>query len=164
MAEHVASLCAGAAALRVEPDAFEQEAPEPARTWEPPLGEIADWAHAELGFAAPPAFWQALAAQPAFLQVTWAKDRLVFGAGRLDETTRFHVAFAVAALKQSAYWVPYFERLLELRAGPSEAALVELAACVMHYVSFNTVAHAMGLGARHEEMTAAQFQEVSSGT
>ena len=164
LAEHVASLCAGAAALRVEPDAFEQEAREPERTWEAPLGEIAEWAQAHLGLARPPVFWQALAAQPGFLQVTWAKDRLVFGQGRLDEMSKLQVAFAVAALKQSEYWVRYFERLLERHAGLSRAALVELAACVMHYVSFNTVAHAMGLGARHEEMTAAQFQEVRSGT
>ena len=163
LAEHVASLCAGAAALRVEPDVF-TDGPQQARTWEPPLDEIAEWAQAHLGLAGPPAFWQALAAQPGFLQVTWAKDRLVFGEGRLDATSKVHVAFAVAALEQSPYWVAYFERVLQQRAGLSQATLVELAACVMHYVSFNTVAHAMGLGARHEEMTAAEFQEASSGT
>jgi hypothetical protein len=33
-----------------------------------------------------------------------------------------------------------------------------MTASVMHYVSFNTVAHGMTLSPRHEEMTAADFE------
>ena len=45
------------------------------------------------------------------------------------------------------------------RAAYDESALVELTASVMHYVSFNTVAHAMMLGAKHGDMTAAGFAD-----
>jgi hypothetical protein len=39
-----------------------------------------------------------------------------------------------------------------------DAGMVELGAAVMHYVSFNTVAHGMMLGAPFEDMRAEDFQ------
>jgi hypothetical protein len=100
---------------------------------------MGEWAESHLGLTHPPGFWLALVPQPQFLQVTLAKHRLVYGAGRLDEMAKLCIAFAVASLKQSGYWVPSFERQLQRQAGQTRATLVELAAAVMHYVSFNTV-------------------------
>ena len=162
VSEHVVSLCAGAGALQLAQDVPERRGPAPAG--EPPgaavqsLSEIAAWSGEHLGLDRAPDFWRMLAHQPRFLQATWAKDRLVLRPGRLDEPAKLCIAFAVAAFRQSAYWIAYFTQLLRRRAACDEAALVELTGAVMHYVSFNTVAHAMGLGARHDEMTAAEFE------
>jgi len=166
VSEHVSSLCAGAAALQLAPDVPDRRKAAPAGAGEPAsstavecLGEIASWSRENLGLDRAPDFWRLLAQQPRFLQTTWAKDRLVLSTGRLDESAKLCIAFAVAAFRQSAYWTAYFTELLRRRAAYGEPALVELTASVMHYVSFNTVAHAMMLGAKHEDMTAAEFAE-----
>jgi hypothetical protein len=164
ISEHVSSLCAGAAALQLTPDVPERQGPAPAAAEQPPraaaecLDEVADWSREQLGLDRAPDFWRALAHQPRFLQATWAKDRLVLSPGRLDEAAKLCIAFAVAAFRQSPYWIAYLTELLRRRPAWDEAALVELTASVMHYVSFNTVAHGMMLSPRHEEMTAADFE------
>jgi hypothetical protein len=121
------------------------------------LEEIASWSRENLGLDRAPDFWRLLAQQPRFLQTTWAKDWLVLSPGRLDESGKLCIAFAVAAFRQSAYWIAYFTELLRRRVAYDESALMELTASVMHYVSFNTVAHAMMLGAKHQDVTAAEF-------
>ena len=123
------------------------------------LDEIAGWSREHLGLDRVPDFWRELAYQPRFLRATWAMDRLVLSPGRLDEPARLYIACAVAANRQSGYWIAYFTELLRRRASMDEPALVELTASVMRYVSFNTVAHATGLGARHQEMAADDFEE-----
>ncbi len=164
VSEHVSSLCAGAAALKLAPDVPDRREPASAGAGEPApsaamesLEEIASWSRENLGLDRAPDFWRLLAQQPRFLQTTWAKDRLVLSPGRLDDSAKLCIAFAVAAFRQSAYWIAYFTELLRRRAAFDESALVELTASVMHYVSFNTVAHAMMLGAKHQDMTAAEF-------
>ncbi len=166
VSEHVSSLCAGAAALQVAPDVPESRDRRPRPLAEPSFGagadclaEIAGWSRGQLGLDRAPDFWRLIGHQPRFMEATWTKDRLVFGPGRLDVPAKLCIGFAVAAFRQSPYWVPYFTQLLRRRAGVDERALVELTAAVMHYVSFNTVAHGMMLGARHQEMTAAAFEE-----
>ncbi len=160
ISEHVSSLCAGAAALQLPPDVPQRQGPPPAAPERPPqaagecLDEVAAWSREHLGLDRAPDFWYLLAHQPRFLQATWAKDRLVLGPGRLDEAAKLCIAFAVAAFWQSPYWIAYLTERLRRRAALDEAALVELTASVMHYVSFNTIAHGMMLGPRHEEMTA----------
>jgi hypothetical protein len=167
VSEHVSSLCAGAAALQLPPDVPERQGEGPAAAVQPPaaggecLEEIAEWSRENLSLEGAPAFWQLLAHQPRFLQATWEKDRLVLGAGRLDEQAKLCIAFAVAAFRQSAYWISYYTELLRRRVAGHDRALIELTASVMHYVSFNTVAHAMMLGARDDEMTAERFEERS---
>jgi hypothetical protein len=158
ISEHVSSLCAGAGALQLQPDLLERRWPEPPKAAAECLDEIAAWAREALGLDGAPDFWRLLAHQPRFLQATWAKDRLVLGAGRLDERVKLCIAFAVAASRQSPYWIACYTELLRRRAAIDEPALVELTASVMHYVSFNTIAHGMMLGARHDEMTAADFE------
>ena len=163
ISEHVGALCAGAAALRLEPDIPERPGPAAARIAPPKaaaecLDEIASWARGELGLDCAPDFWRMLAHQPRFLRATWDKDRLVLGAGRLDERAKLCIAFAVAAARQCPYWIACYTEVLRRRAAIDDAALVELTASVMHYVSFNTIAHGMMLGPRHEEMTAAAFE------
>lgn len=151
VAEHTASLCAGAAALQVT---AETEAPGPdAESSEPVLEEIRNWANQSLGLSHAPVFWVRLARQPRLLAATWRKDRLVMEAGRLDCAAKACVALAVAAFRQSEYWVAAFRRLAGREAGLDENGLTELAGCVMHYVSFNTIAHGMRLPAGSEEMT-----------
>lgn len=166
VSEHVSSLCVGAAALQVAPDIPERGDGRPPLLAEPSpgegagcLSEIAEWSREQLGLDRAPDFWRLIGRQPRFLEATWTKDRLVFGPGRLDVPAKLCIGFAVAAFRQSQYWIAYFTQLLRRCAGIGEGSLVELTAAVMHYVSFNTVAHGMMLGARQTDMTAADFED-----
>jgi hypothetical protein len=169
IAEHVAGLCAGAEGVRLRPDVPSQ-AQGPMTELVLPLDEdaagdatdtLADirlWASEHLGVPYAPAFWRLLAHQPRFLAATWKKDRLVLGAGRLDESTKACVALAVAMFKQSPYWTAYLSQYVRRTASLDDAALVELTGAVMHYVSFNTIAHGMRLEPPHTDMAAASFE------
>lgn len=167
VAEHVASMTAAAAAFQLQPDVAdkagegagaatvplldEHSAGEAGRT----LVEIREWARQALGIDRAPAVWRALAHQPRLLEATWRKDRLVLGAGALDELVKGCAALAVAQLRQSAYWIAYLTRLLRTRCGLEDRGVVELAGAVMHYVSFNTIAHGMRLDPPFSDMKAA---------
>jgi hypothetical protein len=167
IAEHVAGLTAAAAAFQLRPDIppesgdaegaavvpllDEHSAGDGAAT----LAEIRDWAHQALGVDRVPAVWRALAHQPRLLEATWRKDRLVLGAGTLDELVKGCAALAVAQFRQSAYWIAYLTRFLRTRCGLADRGVVELAGAVMHYVSFNTIAHAMRLDPPFGAMRAA---------
>lgn len=167
VAEHVASLTAATAALRLRPDlpgrvASENDAAlvplldeHDAGGAAPILADIREWSRQALAFDGVPAVWRALAHQPRLLEASWRKDRLVLGAGVLDELVKTCAALAVAQFRQSEYWIYYFTELLRHRSRLDDRALVELAGAVMHYVSFNTIAHAMRLGAPVAEITAA---------
>ena len=78
-------------------------------------------------------------------------------------------ALAVAQFRQSPYWFAYLTHVLRSRSGLDDRALVELAGAVMHYVSFNTIAHGMRLDAPFSDMTAAdvvpggQFEHLLPG-
>lgn len=166
IAEHVASLTTAAAAFQLRPDIpkdsgepgtalvpllDEDSAPEAAST----LGEIRAWAREILDVDRVPAVWRALAHHPRLLESTWRKDRLVLGAGTLDELVKGCAALAVAQFRQSAYWIAYFTRVLQARSKLPDRGVVELAGAVMHYVSFNTIAHGMRLDAPFSDMKAA---------
>jgi hypothetical protein len=164
VAEHIASLTAAASALGPPPDVpaatgagaplvallDEHSAPDAAAV----LGEIREWSARTLGVNHAPAFWRALAHQPRLLETTWRKDRLILGAGAVDEFTKLCAALAVAQFRQSPYWVPYVTQMLRSR-GMNDRELVEIAGAVMHYVSFNTIAHAMRLESPVSGITAA---------
>jgi hypothetical protein len=166
VAEHVASLTAAAAALRLDTgDAGRANGPESAPAMQLPelsgagdaqavLEEIGEWGREALDSAEVPAFWRALAHQPKLLGATWRKDRVVMAAGALDAEIKIYAAFAVASFRQNDYWVRYFTRLLRSAVGLDDAMLVELAGAVMHYVSFNTIAHGMRLDAPVAGITA----------
>lgn len=159
VAEHVASLTAAAAAFQLAPDvpttATKQAASpliplvddatgaEAAET----LAQIRDWAARALGIGHTPAIWRALAHDPRLLQATWRKDRLILAAGTLDEQVKACAALAVAQFRQSAYWIAYLTQFLRVQCQTDDRALVEIAGAVMHYVSFNTIAHGMRLEA-----------------
>ena len=166
VAEHVASLTAAAAAFQLAPDTpsaaanshhpvvapvDDQHAGEAAST----LREIREWSAQTLGVEHTPIVWRVLAHQPRLLEATWRKDRLVLSAGVVDALVKSCVALAVAQFRQSAYCISYFTQLLRTTQQLDDRALVELAGAVMHYVSFNTIAHAMGLHAPVEDLTAA---------
>lgn len=167
IAEHVASLAAVAAALQLRPDIpvdaqeggsaplvpllDEASAGDAAGT----LAEIRAWVRATLGVDRVPAVWRALAHQPRLLDATWRKDRLVLGAGTLDELVKGCAALAVAQFRQSPYWIAYLTHFLRTRCGLDDRGVVELAGAVMHYVSFNTIAHGMRLEAPFGDMAAA---------
>lgn len=166
IAEHVASLTAAAAAFQLRPDIpfesgdgagaalvpllDEQSAGEASAT----LAEIREWARESLGVDRAPAVWRALAHHPRLLDSTWRKDRLVLGAGALDELVKGCAALAVAQLRQSPYWIAYLTQRLRRRCGLEDRGVVELAGAVMHYVSFNTIAHGMRLEAPMADMNA----------
>ncbi len=167
IAEHVASLTVAAAAFHLRSDVpsdsgeaagaalvpllDEGTAPDAART----LTEIRAWSREALGIDRVPAVWRALAHQPRLLESTWRKDRLVLGAGTLDEVVKGCAALAVAQFRQSAYWIAYLTHVLRTRSALSNRGVVELAGAVMHYVSFNTIAHGMRLDPPFADMKAA---------
>lgn len=165
--EHIASLTAAAMALQLSPDV-----PNPSRDGATPLvplldtsnageaaagtlAEIGVWGRQVLGIEHVPAIWRALAHRPRLLEATWRKDRLVMSAGTLDELAKGCAALAVAQFRQNAYWTGYLTHYLRKRFGLSDDGVVELAGAVMHFVSFNTIAHGMRLEAPFSEMTAA---------
>lgn len=157
IAEHVASLTAAAAAFQLTPDVPSSLPEEVNPTLVPlvddraegdaadTLREIKEWTRHALGLDHVPTVWRALAHDPRLLEATWRKDRLVLGPGILDELVKGCVALAVAEFKQSAYWIAYLTQYLRTRCGVDTRVLVEVAGAVMHYVSFNTVAHGMRL-------------------
>ena len=166
VAEHVAGLTAGAAGLGLAADVPDRAkgVPEPAY---PEAGqggavatleEIRAWAEESLGVDHVPDFWHVLAHQPRLLAATWAKHRLVMSSGRLPEPTKLCVALAVATFRQSDYWIAYLSQLARRSGALDEQSLIELVGCVMHYVSFNTVAHGMRLEPQYHEMRASEFE------
>lgn len=157
LSEHLASLTAASAALQLAPDVPAQptdsagmplvpmvdqaSAGEAAET----LGQIAGWSAKALGIGHVPGIWRALANDPTLLAATWRKDQLVLAAGALDELTKGCVALAVAQFRQSPYWIAYMTQYVRTHCGVDNRMLVEIAGSVMHYVSFNTIAHGMRL-------------------
>ena len=171
IAEHVASLCVAAEAFHLPvdiPDNTEPPGAPAVRPLDPAdlqgearevVDEIAAWARENLGIAHVPLIWRSLAHLPRMLVTSWHKDRLVMSAGRLDQQAKACIAFAIAAARQSPYMTAYTTALLHKTLGLGDEALVELVASVMHYISFNTISHAMLLEPRQMEMQAAQFVE-----
>ncbi|MGQ0524153.1 MAG: hypothetical protein ACT4P8_10890 [Betaproteobacteria bacterium] len=168
VAEHMASLCAGAAGFMLEPDVpalrdttaapsvpllDERSAPDAAKT----LAEIRTWSQAALGIEHIPAMWRALAHHPKLLDAVWRKNRLVLGAGVLDERTKAGAALAVAQFRQSGYWIAYQMQFLRISCGYDDRSLVEASAMMMHSLSFNTIAHGMRLDAAMENLAVADF-------
>jgi hypothetical protein len=165
VAEHVASLTSTAAAFDLRPDVprpapdgvatvpllDETSAPEAAAT----LSEIRSWGKEALGIDHVPAVWRALAHLPRLLESTWRKDRLVLSAGVLDELVKGCAALAVAQFRQSPYWIAYLTHWLRARCSLTDRGVVEVAGAVMHYVSFNTIAHGMRLDPPMADMVAA---------
>jgi hypothetical protein len=166
IAEHVASLTAVSSAFQLHPDVpvepggsthtlvpllDERSAPNAAST----LGEIREWSRASLDVDRAPAIWRALANQPRLLDATWRKDRLIMTPATLGPLVKGCVALAVAQFRQSAYWIPYFTQQLRKTCGLDDSAIVEVAGAVMHYVSFNTIAHGMRLEPPVAEITSA---------
>ncbi len=156
VAEHMASLTAAAAAFRLNPDLApepsslggtsvqlldESTAPEASIT----LSEIKAWASEALGASRLPNIWRALAHHPGLLDVTWRKNRLIFGPGILDELTKACAALAVAQFRSNSYWISYQEQFLRHSCGFDDRAIVEVTAMTMHSVSFNAIAQGMRL-------------------
>ena len=167
VAEHVASLTVAAAAFQLRPDvtagndgsAHESLVPlldeHSGGDADGTLAEIRDWARTILGIDRVPAIWRALANDPRLLDATWRKDRLVLSAGALDELVKGCAALAVAQFRESSYWIAYLTTYARRRCGLDNRGLVEVAGAVMHYVSFNTIAHGMRLEPPVSEMIAA---------
>ena len=171
VAEHIAGLCAAVESLRLPvdlPDPVEPSGPCAVRLVEPEelegeagtaIAEIQAWARDGLGVDHVPLVWRSLAHLPRLMVSTWRKNRLVMSGGRLDEAAKACVAFAVAGFRQSPYMIAYTTARLRQSLGLDDKAMVELAGSIMHYVSFNTISHAMLLEAAATEMRAADFRE-----
>jgi alkylhydroperoxidase/carboxymuconolactone decarboxylase family protein YurZ len=169
LAEHVASLCAAAEAMRLPIDIPESGEPSSSSAPRPvdpaslegeaatAMAEILSWARASLGIDHVPLIWRVLARLPRMMLNTWRKDRLVMSGGRLDENAKACIAFGVACFKQSPYMIAYTTAQLRKSLGLDDEAVVELVASMMHYVSFNTISHAMLLEPAQTEMRAADF-------
>lgn len=167
--EHMVSLTAAAAAFRLEPDVprepsspggtsvkllDESTAPEALTT----LSEIKTWASEALGVSRVPNIWRVFAHHPELLDVTWHKNRLIFGVGTLDELTKACTALAVAQYRSSSYWISYQEQFLRHSCGFDDRTIVEVTAMMMHSVSFNTIAHGMRLEPPFEGLASADFE------
>jgi len=170
VAEHVAGLSTAAAGLRLpvdlpdpkEPDAYTARPVDPADLdgeTAAAMAEIAVWARESLGVEHVPLIWRVLARLPRFMVNTWRKDRLVMSSGRLDAEAKACIAFAVACFKQSPYMIAYTTAQLRKSLELDDEAVVELVASAMHYVSFNTISHAMLLEPAQTEMRAVDFAE-----
>jgi len=122
------------------------------------LDQIRVWARLTLGIEHVPAFWRVLARHPRFLASTWAKNGLVLSAAELDEATKACASIAVAMNARSAYFTAYLNPWVRGVVGLDDDGLVELGAAVMHYVSFNTVAHGMMLDAPFSDMRSEDFR------
>ncbi len=168
VAEQVASMAALAEGFRMRPDV--PQPPDGQQTeLVPPLDEvepgqaaetldaIRQWATEALGVQHVPALWRVLARHPRFLCATWAKDRLVFERGELEEATKACAAMAVAMTMRSPYCVAYFNPWVQAM-GLDDNGMVELGAAVMHYVSVNTIAHGMMLEPPFVDVRASDFQ------
>ena len=169
VAEHITSLAALAEGFRLRPDVptpptgpatelvapVDEAEPGPAAAT---LDEIRAWARSSLGIEHVPVVWRVLARQPRFVASTWAKNGLVLGPGELDEATKACAAFAVAMNARSPYLTAYLHPWARRVAGLDDAGLVELGAAVMHYVSFNTIAHGMLLQPPFTDVRAEDFR------
>ena len=163
VAEHVVSIGRAAAGLRLRADVPDDPrgdatelidlAAEPPSDTAATLGEIAAWARTALHTEHVPAFWRALARRPRLLASVWAKHRLVLGAGELDESAKLCLALAVAMNERSDYWTAYFARYGRSAGVFDDEVVVEIAGAVLHYTSFNTIAHGMMLEAPHRDLT-----------
>lgn len=157
VAEHVAGLTAAAAGLRVDGPASLVSLPDGPGT--PQLqvvwNEIREWARTSLDSDDVPVFWRLLSHQPRLLEATWRKDRIVMADGSLDRVLKTCVALAVAEFRQSGYWIDCYSQTLRHRHAFGDEALVEVAGAVMHYASFNTIAHGMRLVAPVDGLTSA---------
>ena len=169
VAEHVNSMAVLAEAFRLRPDVPSPPSGSPTELVPPvdeaepglpadTLDQIGAWARSSLGIEHVPVFWRVLARNPRSLASTWAKDRLVLGAAELDEATKACVGFAVAMNAHSAYLTAYLSPWVRRAAGLDDAGLLELGAAVMHYVSFNTIAHGMMLDPPFTDMRAEDFR------
>jgi len=169
VAEHVNSMVALAEGFRLRPDV--PRPPEgPATELVTPVDEvepglaadtldhIRSWARSSLGIEHVPAFWRVLARHPRFVASTWGKNCLVLGVGEIDEATKACAAMAVAMNAHSAYFASYFNPWARRVVGLDDDGLVELGAAVMHYVSFNTVAHGMMLDPPFVDVRAEDFR------
>jgi hypothetical protein len=73
-------------------------------------------------------------------------------------TTKACTALAVAMNARSGYLTSYLTPWVRRAAGLDDGGLVELGAAVMHYVSFNTVAHGMMLDPPLVDVRAEDFR------
>ena len=172
-AEHLVSVSAAAAGLRLAPDTggpprspaalvtLPDTPPEDARaTWD----DISAWAKTALGIDGVPTFWRAFARRPRLLAAIWAKHRLVLSAGELAAEAKLAVALAVAMNERSDYWTEYFAELGRRTGAFDDDVIVEIAAATLHYNSFNTISHGMMLEAPHRDLAASEFAERPDGT
>lgn len=167
LAEHVVSISAVAAGLRLRPDV--PEGPRGPSTelvdvdaavgaeCEEAFAEIRAWSREILGADRVPAFWRALARKPRLLVSVWAKHRLVLGADELGADLKAAVALAAAMNKHSDYWTGYFAQLGRSSHGFDDEIVVEIAGAVLHYAAFNTISHGMMLEAPHTDIAAQDF-------
>lgn len=121
------------------------------------LAEIRAWSQRALGIEHIPSVWRALAHHPRLLETVWRKNRLALSAGVLDERTKAGAALAVAQFRQSTYWIAYLTQFLRVSCGFDDRGLVEATGMMMHSLSFNTIAHGMGLSAPMDNLAAADF-------
>jgi hypothetical protein len=167
VAEHVTSIAAAAAGLRLRPDVpveptdpptelVDVTGPAPAEAGST-LADIAEWSASSLGTARAPVFWRAFARKPRLLEAAWAKHRLVLGADELGADLKAAVALAVAMNTHSAYWTGYFGQLGRIAHGYDDETVVEIAGAVMHFTAFNTISHGMMLDAPHTDIVAKEF-------
>jgi hypothetical protein len=167
VAEHVSSIAAAAAGLRLRADVPRPATDAttdradlsraPSADAQRTLDEVAEWARDALRIDHVPVFWRVLARKPRLLEAAWAKHRLVLSPDELSGELKVAVALAVAMNAHSDYWIAYLDQLGRVRAGFDDEVVVEIAGAVMHYVAFNTISHGMMLDPPHRDIVASDF-------
>lgn len=83
-----------------------------------------------------PNIFKAMANHPGYLDVTWARFKVIMGPGQLDPKTKQVIALAVSATNNCEYCVNAHSAALK-QMGYDDAALTELMAVVDMFNGFN---------------------------
>lgn len=87
-------------------------------------------------FGVVPSLFKAMAHNPAYLETTWRKFKVVMGPGQLDRKTKEVIAVAVSATNNCEYCIHAHTAALK-RLGMDDTAIVELMAVVELFNGFN---------------------------
>lgn len=108
------------------------------------LAEIGAREQERLGLDRLPNVWRLLALDPHYLKAAWQKHEFALRAGQLDGFSKLAAALAVAMSVGCRYFIEYFS-LAFRRAGASPRQVLQVAAIVDHFNSFNTLADGMAI-------------------
>ncbi len=91
-----------------------------------------------------PNLFKVMAHNPAYLETTWSRVKVILGPGRLDRKTKEVIALAVSATNNCAYCVQAHTAALK-RLGYDDAEITEVMAVVDLFNGLNSLANGLGV-------------------